>query len=148
MGRKPVTAVFPDIDLIITRKMPMYLFLAFPKMKKGGRNGSEKFRDNFCPSATAVVCIKHFPEQFIEREIRALMADGTEICVKRKTLTLTKDAYPSIFHNQPSYRTSEPAPKRRNPGEHHTQIDILRENLLASSEYRDIINDFVDNEKI
>ena len=79
----------------------------------------------FCTSATAVVCIKHFPEQFIEREIKALRADGTEIFVVRKALTLTKDARPSIFYNQPSYMTSEPALKRRNPDERRAQVDLF-----------------------
>ena len=124
----------------------------FPKDEERRKEWIRKIhRDNFCPSATAVVCIKHFPEQFIEREIRALRADGTEICVKRKTLTLTKDAYPSIFYNQPSYMTSEPAPKRRNPDERRAQIDLCNENLLACFKDRDVINNFndiVDNVKI
>ena len=59
------------------------------------------------------MCIKHLAEEFIIRIDTATRPDGSVLSVPRKIPKLAKDAYPSIFHNCPSYLSSEPPTKRR-----------------------------------
>ena len=86
----------------------------FPKEESRRKLWIKKInRDNFSPSASAVVCIKHFSEKFINREDKVVRPDGTILTVPRKKLELTKDAFPSIFKDYPSYLTHEPEPIRK-----------------------------------
>lgn len=43
--------------------------------------------------------------------------DGSVISYDRKVPVLTNDAFPSLFPNLPSYLSSDPAPKRKDPEE-------------------------------
>ncbi|XP_068243556.1 uncharacterized protein [Palaemon carinicauda] len=61
--------------------------------------------------------------------------DGTVITAKRGTPTLTKDAYPTIFHNPPEYTSRKVPPARRKPRKRKDEVceqhfhpdDIVRE---------------------
>lgn len=74
-------------------------------------------RENFTPGSNSGICINHFHEQFIVREDSAKRSDGSILTVPRKHPTLSNDAYPSIFPNQPSYHSSVPPKKRQCPEE-------------------------------
>ena len=101
-------------------------------------------RADFQPSKTSVVCIKHFAERFISREISVTTLDGKLLTLKRKNLALTKDAYPSIFENQPSYMTTE-VPQSRNPPEKRFEkMQSNQKKLLEKIELQDQINSFKD----
>lgn len=79
-------------------------------------------RDNFTPSSTSVVCIKHFEERFIIREDRIRRDDGTELVVPRDKITLSKDAFPTIFESLPTYLSTALPPKRKLPEERHQEM--------------------------
>ncbi|XP_069670981.1 zinc finger protein 99-like isoform X2 [Periplaneta americana] len=82
-------------------------------------------RDNFQPSTTAAVCIKHFSEQAIVREDRAIRSDGSVLVVPRKIPKLTDDAVPSKFPNQPSSITSECNLKSKEPEKTEKQQEAI-----------------------
>jgi hypothetical protein len=73
------------------------------------------------------VCIKHFPENFIIREDKAVKTDGTVLVVPRQRLKLPDDAYATIFLDQPSYITKILPAKRKNP---ETCLDKLETNCI------------------
>ncbi|GLH09564.1 Uncharacterized protein GBIM_14634 [Gryllus bimaculatus] len=56
-------------------------------------------RENFVPGNSAAVCIKHFKEEYIVREVSATRDDGTILVVRRDRPKLSEDAYPSIFED-------------------------------------------------
>lgn len=74
-------------------------------------------RKDFTPTFYSVVCVKHFAERFIIREDKMTRDDGTLIVAQRARPALTKDAYPSLFPNQPSYLSKELPPERITPKE-------------------------------
>lgn len=74
-----------------------------------------------------VVCIKHFVPHFIITTDSVTRPDGSVLTVARKIPKLTVDAYPSVFENCPSYLSTEPPPKRRNPDERRAAMNIRDE---------------------
>src|SRR6218665_1925937 len=78
--------------------------------------------DNFPLNINTVICIKHFAEEFIIRIDTATRPDGSVLSVPRKIPKLAKDTYPSIFHNCPSYLSSEPPTKRRKPEDRQAEM--------------------------
>jgi len=52
----------------------------------------------------------------------AMRSDGCVLSVSRKHPKLARDAYPSIFHNCPSYLSSEPLVKRKRPKDRHSEM--------------------------
>ena len=80
-------------------------------------------------------------------------ADGTVIVGQRSRPALTKDAYPSLFPNQPSYLSKEPPPKRTNPDERHDRVaarceqgyeNWMNEDKIES--FESFCNDFVKHD--
>ena len=72
-------------------------------------------RKDFTPSPQAVVCAAHFPPAAVITEDTVTRDDGTILTVKRDYLKLAKDAYQSIFPNQPKYLSQESIPQRKTP---------------------------------
>lgn len=72
-------------------------------------------RDSWQPTQRSVVCIKHFDEQFLNKEDKYVKPDGTFTVIPRKKITLKNEAYPTIFLNQPSYMTTSVGPSRVDP---------------------------------
>ncbi|GIZ02794.1 THAP-type domain-containing protein [Caerostris extrusa] len=73
----------------------------FPKEEERRNLWLKKIsRKDYTPSKNAVVCIKHFKENFILTEGHAVRDDGSVLTVRRSYPKLTPDAYPSIFPNQ------------------------------------------------
>lgn len=56
-------------------------------------------RKDLDPNSKSVVCVKHFEDRFVIREDRLQHEDGSEWIVARRKLSLTCDAYPTIFEN-------------------------------------------------
>ena len=88
-------------------------------------------RENLTVGAKTVVCEKHFAEQFIVRVDSVTRADGSVLSVRRKTPTLTKDAYPSIFPNLPAHLSEEPPAKRKTPDTRRAEISARDEQLFS-----------------
>ncbi|XP_068204013.1 uncharacterized protein [Palaemon carinicauda] len=99
-------------------------------------------REDFTPTPNTIVCAKHFEESFIVTEDSITRPDGTVITAKRGTPTLTKDAYPTIFHNQPKYMSQKVPPARRNPQK--TKDEVLERDELKFQTWmeNDTINSF------
>lgn len=91
-------------------------------------------RDNFTPSKTSVVCILHFSEDFISRNIEATLQDGTVVSYPRKYPLLLPNSYPSIFPNQPKYLTEEVIPKRKSPS-NRAELAATRDNESAMDQF-------------
>ena len=70
----------------------------------------------------------------------AVTLDNIKVSYQRKSPILTKDAYPSIFPNQPSYHTREPPTKRKTPDERRSDIAANEEIKLDNILKKDIIN--------
>jgi hypothetical protein len=87
-------------------------------------------RQDYIVNKNSRVCIKHFPENFIIREDKAVTTDGTVAVVPRQRLKLPDDAYATIFLDQPSYITKILPAKRKNP---ETCLDKLDELLKDKS---------------
>jgi hypothetical protein len=87
-------------------------------------------RQDYIVNKNSRVCIKHFPENFIIREDKAVKTDGTVLVVPRQRLKLPDDAYATIFLDQPSYMTKILPAKRKNP---ETCLDKLDELLKDKS---------------
>lgn len=116
---------------------------SFPKdLHKRGQWLRAIHRDNYEPGSTAVVCIKHFCEQHIVREDTATRSDGSILVVPRKIPKLTEDACPSIFPNLPSYISSEPAPKRKDPEKRRGEMLERDEGEFSKWLEDDVISDF------
>ncbi|XP_015918805.1 MYND-type zinc finger-containing chromatin reader ZMYND8 isoform X2 [Parasteatoda tepidariorum] len=95
-------------------------------------------RENFKPSASSVVCIKHFEESCIIREDRATRDDGTELVVPRNRCTLTADAVPTIFEILTPSKTSTPKKKRV----------VKKKKEVSKSEEKSISNSELEKETI
>ena len=48
--------------------------------------------------------------------------NGSELIVPRKKITLTSDAFPTIFNNIPGYLTEHLPPQRKDPNERRKAI--------------------------
>jgi hypothetical protein len=79
--------------------------------------------EEFQPTASSRVCIKHFAENHIIREHRAVRDDNTVLVIPRKRIKLT------IFANQPAYMTQMLPPKRKDPRVRRNRIEIGRNKL-------------------
>ncbi|KAG0721740.1 THAP domain-containing protein 2 [Chionoecetes opilio] len=79
-------------------------------------------REDFMPTENTVVCAKHSEQRFIITEDSITRPDGTIITAKRGWPTLTKDAFPTIFVNQPKYMTKEVPPARTTLQERRDRI--------------------------
>jgi hypothetical protein len=99
---------------------------------------------NYEPGNSAVVCVNHFEERFIIREDTAIRDDGSLLVVPRKIPKLTKDAYPTIFPNQPSYFSCKAPAKRKSPEEREKEIETRNEENHKKLCQEDIIQDFED----
>lgn len=62
-------------------------------------------RQGFEPTPEQVVCIKHFESKFIIDEDKYPNPNGTVTVIRRRKTTLVKDAYPTLFLDQPTYST-------------------------------------------
>jgi len=80
-------------------------------------------RQNLTVTYNTVVCIKHFATPFIVVNDTATRSDGSVLTVPRRVPKLTKDAYPSLFENCPSYLSSEPPAKRREPNDMRNELE-------------------------
>lgn len=100
-------------------------------------------RKDFTPTNNTAVCGKHFEPRFIITEDRMKRPDGSVITARRGTPKLTKDAYPTIFPNQPQH-LSEKLPKIRTPQE---KEDCLQARDKAG--FSDLIeSDKIENNKL
>lgn len=59
-------------------------------------------REDFKPTTNTVVCAKHFEQHCILTKDSVTRPDGTVITAMRGRPSLTKDACPTIFENQPN----------------------------------------------
>jgi hypothetical protein len=94
-------------------------------------------RQDYIVNKNSRVCIKHFPENFIIREDKAVKTDGTVLVVPRQRLKLPDDAYATIFLDQPSYMTKILPAKRKNPETRHLEM----EERLRIVEERKVLED-------
>ncbi|KAK3885713.1 hypothetical protein Pcinc_010099 [Petrolisthes cinctipes] len=99
-------------------------------------------REDFTPSSTSVVCARHFEEHFIITEDSITRPDGTVITAKRGTPALAKDAFPTIFPNQPKYLSKEAPPARTNPQERKDKMLARDEVQFQVWMENDMINSF------
>ena len=90
------------------------------------------------------MCIDHFSEQFIVRFDSAKRDDGSILTVQRSAPKLTKDAYPSIFPNCPSYLSNEPPAKRKKPEQRRAEVEERDNIAFCSWQEEDKIKDFAD----
>ncbi|XP_018904570.2 uncharacterized protein [Bemisia tabaci] len=100
-------------------------------------------RDSFTPTKSSVVCMIHFHPQFVVTHDEFKSKEGSIIRVERQRPKLTDDAYPSIFPNQPIYRSTVPAKRRKDPAEREqdmAQVQLKRNFQLQ--EEKDIIPSF------
>ena len=100
--------------------------------------------DNFPLNVNTGICIKHFAEAFVVRIDTATRSDGSVLSVPRKHPKLAKDAYPSIFHNCPSYLSSEPPVKRKKPEDRHFEMQTRDDHALQQWLNLDKITSFQD----
>ena len=70
-------------------------------------------RKDFTQSPQTVVCAANFSSSAVITEDAVAGDDGTILTVKRDHLKLAKDAYPTIFPNQPKYLSQESIPQRK-----------------------------------
>jgi len=68
------------------------------------------------------VCERHFDVRFIIRDRVFRRPDGSTFTSPRDALTLSDDAVPTLFPNTPSYLSSVPPPKRRNPDDRREEL--------------------------
>ncbi|KAG0692460.1 THAP domain-containing protein 2 [Chionoecetes opilio] len=101
-------------------------------------------REDFMPTENTVVCAKHFEQSFIITEDSITRPDGTIMTAKRGWPTLTKDAFPTIFVNQPKYMTKEVPPARTTLQERRDRIIEHDEMVLRNWMENDNINSFGD----
>ncbi|XP_069670973.1 uncharacterized protein [Periplaneta americana] len=99
-------------------------------------------RDNFQPGATSAVCIKHFSEEHIVREDRAVRSDGSVLILRREIPKLTDDAVPSKFPNQPSYMSSIYKQKCEGLQERRKEEETEDEDAFRKWVTDDVISDF------
>ena len=99
-------------------------------------------RDNFEVNDKTVVCVKHFEPKFVVREDIFPIENGDPIRVPRKIPKLTNDAYPTIFHNQPSYHTISVPKERKNPQERVKQLQARDEACFSKWCEQDNIPNF------
>ncbi|KAK3866074.1 hypothetical protein Pcinc_028365 [Petrolisthes cinctipes] len=99
-------------------------------------------REDFTPSSTSVVCARHFEEHVIITEDSITRPDGTVITAKRGTPALAKDAFPTIFPNQPKYLSKEAPPARTNPQERKDKMLARDEVQFQVWMENDMINSF------
>ena len=80
-------------------------------------------RKNFTPGKYSRVCIEHFSQEHIEYDSRCQRDDGSWLVVKKRTPTLTADAFPSIFKDCPTptdLTNDEPPAKIKTPPERNS----------------------------
>ena len=99
-------------------------------------------RKDWTVTDKSVVCEKHFASHFIVRIDTAVRADGSILSVPRIHPKLTRDAYPSIFPDTPSYFSTEPPVKRRTPDERRTDLHERDQADFASWVARDNVDNF------
>lgn len=110
----------------------------FPKDEKRKKLWIKKInRANFVPNSTSSVCIVHFHNSFIIKK----PADNSKKKVKTRP-TLTKDAYPSIFPNQPKYLSSIPASNVHDPKRRYDRIKERDKSMFNEWDKNDIIASF------
>lgn len=105
-------------------------------------------RENFTPTQNTVVCARHFEDHYIIREDSVTRPDGTVITAMRGKPTLTKDAYPTIFPNQPHYMSKKVPPARANPQvrkEKAVERDELQFQEWMKDDMIHSFNEFCDN---
>ena len=95
-------------------------------------------REDFTPTASSVVRVKHFPEHHIVR-FDQVTSNGVVSLKKRYRAKLTPEAVPSIFHGQPKY-ISKPAPAERE--------GVLRRELSLAIHNEEIVEKFLDDDRI
>ena len=122
---------------------------SFPKDSERRSTWLKKInRGNFEPTKSSRVCIRHFSETFIIREDKATREDGTVITAPRKNFALTKDAYPSIFENQPKYLSHEPPAKRKCPQDRLAEAQQRNESEYKKWLQQDSIQSFEAFKKV
>jgi len=71
------------------------------------------------------VCERHFDVRFIIRDRVFRRSDGSTFTSPRDAPTLSDDAVPTLFPNTPSYLSSVPPPKRRNPDNRREELSEI-----------------------
>lgn len=106
-------------------------------------------REDFTPSVSSGVCIKHFNPLLVIREDVLTRDDGSILVSERKLLKLTRDAVPTILPGDPSFMTygiKSIAPKMHASNQHLlvvSQIDqrqcqnmVLSDNIKSFSDFK------------
>lgn len=105
-------------------------------------------RSHWTPSASAVVCVKHFQEFDVVKTIKGPGENGEVIDKPKLRPELVKGAVPCIFQNVPSYLSNPPGPSRPSPIERTQRIGERYERDVEIFLMKDRIvdyNDFVNH---
>ena len=84
-------------------------------------------RKDFIPNNDSVVCANHFEPRLIITEDRMIRPDGSAVTAKRGTPKLAKDAYPTIFPNQPKYLSTKLPQPKTTPQEKEDRLEARDE---------------------
>lgn len=93
-------------------------------------------RDNFVPTKYSFVCIKHFRESDILKNLRS---NGREVGSLRTVPKLCESAVPCIFPDWPQYYQKPAIKERKDPNIRHQNVQIRTETLT---------NTFLNEDKI
>ncbi|XP_077298899.1 uncharacterized protein LOC143920048 [Arctopsyche grandis] len=110
MPRRCVVPGCSSNDRVAEQKKLYTSTFTFPKDPKRREQWIKAIkRPNFVPGVNNAICIRHFEERFIQRRRICKLRgdDGTELSIPKRHLTVTKDAYPTIFENRPSLRNMQ-----------------------------------------
>ncbi|PSN53771.1 hypothetical protein C0J52_06227 [Blattella germanica] len=85
-------------------KGPYVTVFKFPQDEETRKAWLEKIPRKYLKvTRNTAVCINHFREEEIVRELRVTRPDGTELVLPRKKMKLKTDAVPSIFPSIPKH---------------------------------------------
>jgi len=88
------------------------------------------------------VCERHFDARFVVRDRVFRRPDGSKFTSPRDAPILSDDAVPTLFPNTPSYLSSVPPPKRRNPDDRRAELSEREDQQFQSWLDVDIILDY------
>lgn len=141
----PSSCCVPGCRSNYTSNSPSVTVFKFPKNEELKRKWLSAIpRADFTPKTRSVVCLKHFDERFVIREDTVTRPDGSVLTVKRDSLKLTKDAFPTIFENLPSYLSRELPPPRKDPAKRKDEIQCREKEKKLLEEVQNTITGFTD----
>jgi len=76
------------------------------------------------------VCERHFDSRYIVRNHTFRKTDGSVYSTPRNVPVLSDDAIPTLFANTPSYLSTVPPPKRRNPDDRRAEASARDDELF------------------